>query len=91
MAVVTENEVTEVLAKVIVPDQNNNVIALGLISGIVVKDGMVHITVEARGNTVNPIKEPTAVIVTDPGIILPMIANDSKKANENAISPPCVG
>ena len=52
---------------------------------------MVHITVEARGNTVNPIKEPTAVIVTDPGIILPMIANDSKKANENAISPPCVG
>jgi ATP-binding protein involved in chromosome partitioning len=46
MKVVTENEVTEILASVIVPDKNDNVINLGLISGIVVKDRMVHIMVE---------------------------------------------
>ena len=57
MAVVTENEVTEVLAKVIVPDQNNNVIALGLISGIVVKDGMVHITVETTQERATAMEE----------------------------------
>ena len=46
MSVVTENEVTEILASVIVPDKNDNVINLGLISGVVVKDRMVHIMVE---------------------------------------------
>ena len=46
MSVVTENEVTKILASVIVPDKNDNVINLGLISGVVVKDRMVHIMVE---------------------------------------------
>ena len=46
MTVVTENEITEILKKVIVPDLSDNVINLGLISGIAVKDGMVHIMVE---------------------------------------------
>ena len=46
MAVVTENEIAEILKNVIVPDFNDNVINLGLISGIMVKDGMVHIMVE---------------------------------------------
>ncbi len=46
MAVVTENEIAEILKNVIVPDFNDNVINLGLISSIMVKDGMVHIMVE---------------------------------------------
>ena len=46
MGAVTENEIAEVLSNVIVPDLNDNVVDLGLISGIVVKDGMVHIMVE---------------------------------------------
>ena len=46
MAAVTENEIAEILKNVIVPDFNDNVINLGLISGIMVKDGMVHIMVE---------------------------------------------
>jgi len=46
MTVVTENEVNEVLAQVMVPDKNDTVINLGLISGVVVKDRMVHIMVE---------------------------------------------
>ena len=46
MGAVTENEIAEVLSNVIVPDLNDNVVNLGLISGIVVKDGMVHIMVE---------------------------------------------
>jgi len=42
----TENQIAEALSGVIVPDLGDNVIALDLISGIVVKDGMVHIMVE---------------------------------------------
>jgi ATP-binding protein involved in chromosome partitioning len=43
---VTETQISEVLAQVTVPGRDNDVIALGLISGIVIKDGMVHIMVE---------------------------------------------
>lgn len=46
MGAVTENEITKILENVIVPDLNDNVVNLGLISGIVIKEGMVHIMVE---------------------------------------------
>ena len=57
MTAVTENQVAEALAQVTVPDLGDNVIALGLISGIVVKDGMVHIMVETTGERADIMEE----------------------------------
>jgi ATP-binding protein involved in chromosome partitioning len=46
MASVTEDKIAEALTQVQVPDLDGDVISLDLVSGIVVKDGMVHIMVE---------------------------------------------
>jgi len=93
MVVVTEKEVTKVLAKVIVPDRNNNVISLGLISGIVVKDGMVHITVETtkeRAATMEEVRRECEELVSDlPGVLNATAVlteeREMPRANESAI------
>jgi len=70
---VTETHIAEVLANVIVPDLNDNVISLGLISGMVVKDGMVHIMVETtkeRAVIMEDVRKKCEQIVANiPGIL----------------------
>ncbi len=46
MAAITEEKITEALTYVMVPDQDDDVISLGIVSAIVVKEKFVHILIE---------------------------------------------
>jgi ATP-binding protein involved in chromosome partitioning len=93
MTVVTENEVNEVLAQVMVPDKNDNVINLKLISGVVVKDRMVHIMVETtqeRATIMEGVrKECEKIAGTIPGIINATAVlteeREATKSNESTV------
>jgi ATP-binding protein involved in chromosome partitioning len=46
MAAITEDQIAEALKQVMVPDRDGDVISLGIVSAIVVKDKFVHISIE---------------------------------------------
>ena len=60
MAAVTENEVLEALKGVADPDRGSDIISLGMVSGLVVKDGNVGFSIEVdpeRGPKLEPLRK----------------------------------
>ena len=51
MSQVTEEQILDALQSVDVPGKGQSVVALGLISGVAVKDGLVHVSIVAIGET----------------------------------------
>ena len=60
MAQVTESEVVDALARVVDPGARADIVALGMVSGLVVKDGNVGFALEvdpARGAAMEPLRK----------------------------------
>ena len=60
MAAVTENEVLEALKGVADPDRGSDIVSLGMVSGLVVKDGNVGFSIEVdpeRGPKLEPLRK----------------------------------
>ena len=60
MAAVTENEVLEALKGVADPDKGSDIVSLGMVSGLVVKDGNVGFSIEVepeRGPKLEPLRK----------------------------------
>ena len=54
---VTEEQILDALQAVQIPGENRSVVALGLISGLAVKDGLVHISIETSPENVPEMEE----------------------------------
>ena len=54
---VTEEQILDALQAVQIPGENQSVVALGLISGLAVKDGLVHISIETSPENVPEMEE----------------------------------
>ena len=68
MATLTDEVVLGALAQVSDPDQGNNIVALGMISGLVIKDGNVGFAIEVdpeRGPALEPLRQAAEKTVYD--------------------------
>ena len=66
MAAVTENEVLEALKGVADPDRGSDIVSLGMVSGLVVKDGNVGFSIEVdpeRGPKLEPLRQAAEAAV----------------------------
>ena len=66
MAEVTENEVLEALKGVADPDRGSDIVSLGMVSGLVVKDGNVGFSIEVdpeRGPKLEPLRQAAEAAV----------------------------
>ena len=66
MAAVTENEVLEVLKGVADPDRGSDIVSLGMVAGLVVKDGNVGFSIEVdpeRGPKLEPLRQAAEAAV----------------------------
>jgi ATP-binding protein involved in chromosome partitioning len=66
MAAVTENEVLDALKGVADPDKGSDIVSLGMISGLVVKDGNVGFSIEVdpeRGPKLEPLRQAAEAAV----------------------------
>ena len=66
MAAVTENEVLDALKGVADPDKGSDIVSLGMVSGLVVKDGNVGFSIEVdpeRGPKLEPLRQAAEVAV----------------------------
>lgn len=73
MAAVTENDVLEVLKTVSDPDKGADIVSLGMVAGLVVKDGNVGFSIEVepeRGPQLEPLRQAAeAAVDTLPGVL----------------------
>ncbi len=73
MAQVTEEQVLEALEAVVDPDRNADIVSLGMVSGLQVKDGHVAFAIEVdaeRGPSLDPLrKEAEKTVHALPGVI----------------------
>ncbi len=73
MATVTENEIWQALKGVVDPDHGQDVVSLGMIAGVVVKDGNVGVTIEvdpAVGAAKEPVRKACEAAVHElPGVL----------------------
>ena len=73
MAAVTENEVLEALKGVADPDKGSDIVSLGMVSGLVVKDGNVGFSIEVepeRGPKLEPLRKVAEAAVGGvPGVL----------------------
>ena len=66
MTAVTENEVLEALKGVADPDRGSDIVSLGMVSGLVVKDGNVGFSIEVdpeRGPKLEPLRQAAEAAV----------------------------
>ena len=57
MSSITEDQVLDILQKVSVPGETNDVVELGLVSGLVVRDGLVQLSIETTPDKVPEMEE----------------------------------
>src|SRR5437016_11214512 len=70
---VTEKEILDALATVRDPDKGRDIVALGMISGVVIRDGNVGFAIEVepeRGPRLEPLRKAAeAAVETLPGVV----------------------
>jgi ATP-binding protein involved in chromosome partitioning len=70
---VTEREILDALARVRDPDKNHDIVALGMVSGVVVRDGNVGFAIEVeaeRGPRLEPLRKAAeAAVEALPGVL----------------------
>jgi len=73
MAAVTEDEVLDALSSVIEPENDEDIITLQMVSGLVIKDGNVGFTLEvdpSRGEAMEPVRQAAEAAVNKiPGVL----------------------
>ena len=73
MALVTESEVLAALKSVYDPDKDEDIVSLGMVSGLVVKDGNVGFSIEVepeRGQWLEPLRKEAEEAIEDlPGVL----------------------
>ena len=73
MAEVTEQQIIEALTQIIDPDKKADIVSLGMVSGIAVKNGHVAFAIEvepARGSNLEPLRKAAEKAVHDlPGVV----------------------
>jgi ATP-binding protein involved in chromosome partitioning len=73
MAQITESEILKALRNVKDPDKGNDIVSLGMVSGVINKDGNVGFTIEvdaARGQAMEPVrKSAEAAVAALPGVL----------------------
>ena len=73
MTVVTEDEVLDALSSVIEPENDEDIITLQMVSGLVIKDGNVGFTLEvdpSRGEAMEPVRQAAEEAVNKiPGVL----------------------
>ena len=95
MPIVSEQQITEALRAVRDPDRAQDIVSLGMVRGIVVKDGNVGFTIEvdaARGETLEPVRKAAEKAVADlPGVLsvtAVMTAEGHGRAAQGPSRPP---
>ena len=90
MAQPDEQEIMEALKTVIDPDKGADIVTLGMVSGVVVRQGNVGFSIEvdpARGNEMEPVRKAAEITVAAlPGVLsvtAVMTAHDSEPAAKN--------
>ena len=66
MAVVTERQILEALGRVVDPEKSGDIVSLGMVSGVVVRDGNVAFAIEVepeRGPRLEPLRKAAEMAV----------------------------
>ena len=73
MSAVTERQILDALARVLDPDKGNDIVSLGMVSGLVIRDGNVAFAIEVereRGPQLEPLRKAAEKAVEDlPGVL----------------------
>lgn len=93
MAIITEQDVLEALAKVIDPDAQKSVVSLEMIEGIQIKDGHIAFAIQVSpedGLTKEPVRKACEQAVYDlPGALsVTAVLTAHRQASETASKPP---
>jgi len=92
MAQVSEKEILDVLKSIIDPDRGKNIVSLGMISGLQVKDGHVVFAIEVdaeRGPALEPLRQAAEKAVHAlPGVISATVVLTAERSPAAAAPPP---
>lgn len=92
MSVISEAEVRNALGKVIDPDKGKDIVSLGMVSGVQLREGHVAFAIEvdrARGPKLEPLrKQAEKVVEALPGVLSVTAVLTAEKAAGGPTSPP---
>jgi ATP-binding protein involved in chromosome partitioning len=92
MAQITEADVMSRLKSIVEPDSGKDIVALGMISGLVVKDGNVGFSIEVdpeKGPALEPLRKTAEQAIHEmPGVVSATVVLTAHRAQSQSAPPP---
>lgn len=92
MAQITEADVMSRLKSVVEPDSGKDIVALGMVSGLVVKDGNVGFSIEVdpeKGPALEPLRKTAEQAIHEmPGVVSATVVLTAHRAQSQSAPPP---
>lgn len=92
MAQVTEADVLDRLKRIVEPDSGKDIVALGMVSGLLVKDGNVGFSIEVdpeKGPALEPLRKTAEQAVHEmPGVVSATVVLTAHRAQSQSAPPP---